>query len=209
MNHQEHIPVLSFALAIALLAPIGATDLVLGPAELEHALTIGRASDAERARFHDRYLVTLTDPTAQQLEVKSEFRRVVLAAEDRIRQGDHVFSARQANEATRPWRGKLTIALRLRFHPQNVLARVPSYEVAIGQPGGAAAATLKALDVRRTPLYAVAGPGQKRGAATPLVGGLVESDFDAVEIGQTTRGIRVMLEGKEVARTAIDFARIE
>lgn len=197
------LPGLPVVLAVALLAPARATDLVLGPVELEHALTIGRASDAERARFHDRYLAALGDPTAERLEVVTEFRRVVLAAENRIRQGDRMFSARQANETNRPWRGKLTIALRLRFHPQNVLVRVPSYEVAIGQP------SLRALDVRRTPLYALQGSNQQPGVATALIGGLVESDFDAVEIGQTKRAIRVLLDGTELAHTTIDFARLE
>ena len=197
---MRSFPGLFLSLAIALVAPSGAIDLTLGPAEIERALGTGRASDAERARFHAPYLVALKDPTAEQIEVITEFRRVVLAAEDHIRRGDHVFSMRQATEEARPSQGKLTLVLHLRFHPQNVLMRVPAYELVIGP-------ALRALDVRRTPLYALAGPRQK--GASPIVGGIVECEFGAGTIGQTSRAIMVLLEGNEIAETTIDFARLE
>src|SRR5204863_1182557 len=88
-------------------------------AGLEQALSIGRAPEAERARFHRSYVVAINDPTVEQIEIQTEFRRAVLFAEDRIRWGDHLFGVRQAEAALASWHGKLTIVARLRFHPMN------------------------------------------------------------------------------------------
>src|SRR5262249_45572011 len=81
-------------------------------AEMERALSIGRASDSERARFHQPYVVVLNDPTVDQIDVLTEFRRAVLFAEEQIRHGDHMFGLRQAEPALRPWHGKVTIVAR-------------------------------------------------------------------------------------------------
>ena len=42
-----------------------------------------------------------------------------------------------------------------------------------------------------------------------LTGAIVEADFDAAAVGQGTRTIRLVLEGKEAARTTVDFSRLE
>jgi hypothetical protein len=55
------------------------------------ALVVGRRPDAERARFHSRYEFRVGDPTVERIEVITEFRRVVLAVEERVRFGDHLF----------------------------------------------------------------------------------------------------------------------
>ncbi len=178
-----------------------AIRLVLGSEDVERALRIGRSSEGERARFHAPYIVDLRDATLNQIQVLTEFRRVVLESENRLRLGDHMFSVRPATEMLRPWRGRLTVSLRLRFHPHNVFVAVPPYEIAIGAPA------IAALDVRRIPEY-VLGADPKRGS-NALYGGVVEEDFDAAAVGQTTRIVRVVLDGKELAVTSIDFGRIE
>jgi len=171
-------------------------------AEMERALTIGRAFDAERARFHQPYVLAINDPTVERIEIITEFRRVVLFAEEQIRQGDHMFGIRQVEAAMRPWHGKVTIVARLRFHPLNTLLSAPPYEAGVGDP------PIAPLDVRRTSLYALASH-RKPAAPTPLAGAVVESDFDAAAVGQSLRQIRIMLEGKEVVRTSIDFATLQ
>jgi hypothetical protein len=199
---------LSLAAALCLSAPAGLRAIVLDVSQdqIYRAIAIGRSTNAERARFHGRYVVPVEDATIEQVELLTEFRRVVVETESRLRLGDHMFSARQAADAIRPWRGKLTIAVRVRFHPQNVFVAVPSYEIALGSPAGEAVAI---VDVRRTPLWATPEPNQKSGTGAPLIGGIVESDFDAAAVGQTTRVVSVTLEGKELARAVIDFARLE
>ena len=62
------------------------------------------------------------------------------------------------------------------------------------------------LDVRRTPVYAT-GTTQKPGSS--MYGATVEADFDVAAVGQTSRTVRVLLEGKELARATINFAQID
>jgi hypothetical protein len=175
----------------------------LGAADVERAIKIAKSPDAERVRFHARYIaplhVTLPDATLEQIEAITEFRRAQLDAEERLRQGDHAFTVRQVTDAIRPWRGKVTLALRLRFNPLNVLVSVPPYEIAVGEAGPVP------LDVRRNPLYTLGHPG----TASSLYGAVIEADFDAAQVGQTSREVRVILNGKVLARTTINFAQIE
>jgi hypothetical protein len=187
----------------AVLGVAAALLLMIGPEELQRALTIGGGTAAERGRFHARYTFAGNDPTIQTIEVLTEFRRVVVAAEDHILHGDHMFSARQASVLTAPWRGKVTIVVRARFHPQNVYMSVPSYRIEVGP------LALAPLDVRLTPEFMQAAPNQRSGTVTPLVGGLVEADFDVNEIGQSTQVVRVTLDKKQLARVTIDFSRLE
>jgi hypothetical protein len=199
---------LTLAAALCLVAPAGLRAIVFDVSQdqIYRAIAIGRSTDAERAQFHGRYLVPVEDATIEQVELLTEFRRVVVETERRLRLGDHMFSARQAADAIKPWRRKLTIVVRVRLHPQNVFVTVPSYEVVVASPAGE---EVTLGDVRRMPIWATPEPNQKPGTGTPLIGGIVESDFDAATVGQTTRVVRVALGGKELARATIDFARLE
>jgi hypothetical protein len=170
-------------------------------AEVDRALSIGRAFERERVRFHKPYIVAMSDPTIEQIEVLTEFRRVVLFAEERIRNGDHMFGVRDAEAAVASWHGKMTIVARLRFHPMNTFLASPPYTIVVGDP------PIEMLAIRRTSLYAVAG--QKPGTQAALTGAIVEADFDAAAVSQNVRPVGVALEGKEVARTVVDFARLE
>jgi hypothetical protein len=171
-------------------------------AETERALTIGRAFDEERARFHKPYVLAVSDPAVERIEIVTEFRRVVLFAEEQIRRGDHLFGVRQAEAAMRPWHGKVTLVAHVRFHPMNTFITPPRYEISLGDP------PLGAIDVRRAPVYGFAS-NQKPAAPAPLTGAVVESDFDAADVGQSVRAIRLVLEGKEVAKTTVDFATLQ
>jgi hypothetical protein len=170
-------------------------------AETERALSIGRAFDEERARFHQPYVVAVNDPVVEKIEVVTEFRRVVLFAEEQIRRGDHLFGVRQAEAAMRPWHGKVTVVARLRFHPMNTFMSVPPYDITIGDP------PVASLEVRRAAEYGFAS--NKKQAPAPLTGAIVESDFDAADIGQAVRPFRVVLQGKEVIRTSVDFSTLQ
>jgi hypothetical protein len=99
-------------------------------------------------------------------------------------------------------KGLVSFLAQIRFHPLNTLSTVPSYELAIG-PGGSAA--LMPLETTTTPEYSQADPNQIRS----LVGARLEAGLIAAGIGRATRPVGVLLEGKELARVSIDFARIE
>src|SRR5207249_6164511 len=108
-------------------------------------------------------------------------------------------SRRRHTRSKRDWSSDVCssdLVLRLKFHPQNVLVTVPSYELAIGDRGPAA------LDLRRTPVYTT-GSAPKPG--TSMYGATLEADFDVAAVGQTSRTVRVLLEGKELARATVNF----
>ena len=90
------------------------------------AIAIGRSTASERARFHARYFSAGLDVTIEQVELLTEFRRVVVETERRLSLGDHMFSAHQAADVIKPWRGKADDRRALRLHPQNVHVTVPS-----------------------------------------------------------------------------------
>jgi hypothetical protein len=196
---------LTLTAAICLKAAAGpqAVDLTVGQNQIYRAIAIGRGSDADRTRFHERYRLPVGDATIERLDVLTAFRRVVVETERRVQWGDHMFGARQGDELIRPWRGKVTFVLRLRFHPMNVFVTAPPYEIAVGSPD------LEALDVRSTPISALPASNQKPGAHLALVGAIVEADFDAHGIGQTTRVVSVRLDGRELARATVDFSKLE
>jgi hypothetical protein len=199
----------SLAAAACLAAPAGARAIVLDVTQDQayRAIAIGRGTQAERARFHASYVIASSDPTVERVELLTPFRRVVVETERRLDFGDHVFSARQAAEAIKQWRNTLTISVRIRFHPQNVYVTVPPYETIVASsPGGD---EVRLGDVRRAPLWARPDPNQKSGSGTALIGAIIDSDFATAAVGQTTRVVSVMLDGKPLARATIDFARLD
>jgi hypothetical protein len=202
---------LAFALALVTAARPGALDVSVGPQDIERALAIARGSEVERARFHSRYRFPLTDATVAQLEVITEFRRVAIAGEDRLRQGDWMFTqgTRAAEAAVRPWHGQLAIVAHLRFNPLNTYVTVPSLDIMVGD--SLAEGAVAPLAAHTTPQYSLPFPalGRKGVMTSSLVGAVLETDFAASAIGQTARRVSVLIEGKELTRTTIDFGSIE
>jgi hypothetical protein len=178
-------------------------DVRLREDDIERALRVGRGLDDERARFHRPYLLTLNDAVVDQIEIVTEFRRVVLFAEERIRRGDHLFGLRQAEEALRPWRGRLTIAARLRFHPLNTYVMAPAFQIVLGQP------PMPSIDLRQTALEAPPDPARRTKGPARLTGAVVEADFDAALVGRLRQVVRVISEDQEVARKEVDFGQLE
>ena len=185
---------------------LGAIVLDVNQDQVYRAIAVGRSTASERERFHSRYVVPVDDATIEHVELLTPFRRVVAETERHLLLGDHMFGASQGAETIRPWRDKLTIIVRLRFHPQNVFVTVPSYEIRLTSPIGEAIA---GADVRRVPVWARPDPNRRPGSGVPIVGATLETDFDLASVGQTTRFVAVMLEGKELMRAAVDFSRLD
>jgi hypothetical protein len=185
-------------LACASAAALHALDLDVTGSDVERAMAIARSSEGERARFHAAYVVSPVNDTVEQIEVVTEFRRLVMVGEARGLMGDWMFlhSVAPAQKAVEPWHGLVTVGARLRFHPLNVLTSIPPYTLVLG--GEPAADPVAA---RTTPIW-----GQ--GGSTALLGANLEADFRAADVGQTTRAVRVVLERGEVASASVDFARL-
>jgi len=188
--------------------PLGAIAASLTTQDIERALKLGRGTEAQRARFHARYVVPLPDSVAQYIEVVTEFRRYVLKTEERARVGDWMFAqgTRAAQEVLRPWRGRVSIIARLQFDPLNTYPSVPPFVLLVG-----GSPQIEPIEGHITPLRSLPSQARTRGngAFTYLVGATVQLDFDAASLGQTERPVSLILDGRELGRVTIDFAAIE
>src|SRR5207248_7424944 len=101
-------------------------------------------------------------------------------------------------------RGTLTMVAQLRFHPLNTYISVPPFQIAIGPTSAGAA--LAPLETGATPLYS--SPVQGAGRAS-LMGATLRNESRAADIGQASRSVGVVLEGKELARVVIDFGALD
>lgn len=192
------------ALALTLGADAAAINLNLTPDDIDRALLIARSTDRERARFHEQYIHPLDDATVQSVEIITEFRRTVLIAEERILRGERSFaySIRLAGEALKPWKNRVSVVARLRFHPLNTYVNVPDVEVQLDGPNAEAAY----IGVIQDPQYALTvSPGEQ----AALVGATIEAVFEADQIGQTERTAVVRLDGKPLAVLGLNFASVE
>jgi hypothetical protein len=196
-------------LTASIMAAVLAGDLraiapVVRDKDIERALKLAQAFEEKRAQFHAPYIVNVSDATLERVEIVSEFRRYVLTTEDQLRQGRWLFaqSIKDAQQMLRPWRGRLSLAARVRFHPQNTLSVVPAYDLALAGPD------LPPIDLVRTPITALFS-GKRGDFYAPLIGATIDAVFDAAPIGDTVRPVRLSLAGQEVARVTIDFAKLE
>jgi hypothetical protein len=191
-------------MAIVLQGEVRAIVTGLSEKDIDRALKLAQTSEQTRAQFHAPYVVRVNDPVVEQIEVVSEFRRYVLTAEEQLRLGNWLFahSVRDAQEKLRPWRERVSIVARLRFHPHNTLMGIPPYDVTIGGPDVAP------LDVVRTPITALLS-GKRGDFNAPLMGATIEAVFDARSVGRTARPLSVSLTAQPVARVTIDFAKLE
>jgi hypothetical protein len=196
------------AVAIALVA-------TMSGAEIERAQQVARSRDAERERFHHRYVFDLTGDTVTQLEVITEFRRLVTITEEHLRAGDQMFSrgTRAAEEAMAPSRGVVTFRSQLRFHPQNTYATIPAYKLALGpassSPASAAASPLAPLETKATGEFSQPFRDRSGKKATALLGATIQADLPATRIGQEIRPLGVMLDDKEIVRVPVDFGHLD
>lgn len=180
-----------------------AVDLAVGPAAIEQALKLARSSEPERGRFHASYVLPVTEPLIEKLEIITEYRRMVLIAEERLAAGDWIFASgvRAAEEALRPWKQKLTVRTRIRFSPLHAYPAVPVISIGIGQNPD----LLVPARMTTAPQYGLrTHPTQ----APPLVGVVLEAFFDATAVGQRTLPLAIHGPDTLWAQATVDFGRL-
>lgn len=190
--------------AVGLLLPL----LVLGGPErpgaitanidreaLDEALIFARqATRDERRAFHDGYLET-PGGAVRRISVVSEYRRVVLLVEEKMRLLDRNYGVRQMTQALGPWRGLVEVIVELQFHPQNTYIGVPLIDVLavpLDDPANPAPLVPEANDRRPhfgmfwdpPPMDAPWWPFPPAtapviGRTEPLTGGWLQARFDA------------------------------
>ena len=184
------------------LAAAPGIQLDVGTRDVEEALRLARASEMERTRFHAAYTVPVTDASLERLDVVTEYRRMVILAEERAILGTWSWLTRDAEAALEPWKRIVAIRARVRFGPLKVYPQVPAIDVIVGQ---GEAGALRPTTLRHQALYGLAGTAESGG---PLVGAAVEALFDAAAIGQ--RRLKVTVRGPDPPElvSAVDFGRL-
>lgn len=191
---------LLLVLALTATAPAGAVDSHLDADAIDRAIVFARTATRDDWRaFHDAYLRTPGD-AVRRISLVSEYRRVVLLVEEKMRLLDCNYGVRQMTEALTPWRGLLEVIVELQFHPQNTYVGVPLIDV-----------LLVPLDDAGRPLPLVAEATDRRPrfglfwdpppmdapwwpfpppsvpvitGSEPLTGGWVHARFDATPLGR-------------------------
>jgi hypothetical protein len=204
-RRQRPWAIASTALVVVMtVAPsLSAIDLDVTTQDVERALSIARDRDKDRARFHAPYIKKLDTAEVETVEVVSEFRRYVLSTEEHIRKGERKFSfsTALAQQALAPWKTRLAIIARLRFHPQNRYITVPAAEIVLVGNDRALIGVLK------DPIMGLSSGRPNDGS--PLMGAVVEGVFDAVVVGEGVREFVVHLEGREIARVTFDLTTLD
>ena len=117
------------ALALGTTAPARAVDARIDAEAVDRAIIFARqATREERRAFHDGYQ-RLPGDAVRRISLVSEYRRVVLRVEEKMRALDRNYGVRQMSEALTPWRGLLEVIVELQFHPQNNYVGVPLIDV--------------------------------------------------------------------------------
>lgn len=175
--------------------------------DIERALALARARDAERQQFHHRYVIDLPDPVVTQIEITTEFRRLVIIAEEHAFRGDWMFtrSVRAAEEALASSRGLITLRAQVRFSPLNTFIEPPAYAIALGNPSGQP----EAVSTQVIPRYSVPAKARDGKTLSSLIGATLEAGVAAARVGQGPRTITVTLDRKPVATTTVDFGRLD
>ena len=179
--------------------------------ETERALALARARDGDRQQFHSRYIINLPGPIVSQIEVVTEFRRLVIIAEEHVLRGDLMFTrgVRAAGEALAPTRGKVTLKAQVRFGPMNTFIESPPYGMAIRAGAAGDNVPLEPIVSQLTPQFSVPFRTREGKTLSSLIGATIEAGVPTARFGQGTWVIAVTLDGKEIDRCAVDFSRLD
>jgi hypothetical protein len=211
--------------AVALSAGLSSATLpafspTLDVQAIQNAIVIGHSAiESERRRFHEPYRVSPARAPVDFIDVITPFRRIVMAAESRARQGDHRFGQRDALELLATEAGRVTVRAEFTFHPLNTFVGVPDYRVVlIGQgqiPVAPSGSDRLARFGPRTNDDLPAAPTSgglvllTPGRSQPMLGATLVATFERDRIDPRGRYEIVVSEaGRELARAAVDMARL-
>ena len=133
----------------------------------------------------------------------------MLAAEEQVKSGNWMMArggfdpkGRTIKDLLQPSRGQVSIRARLRFHPQNSYKTLPPFDLLVGEP------TLLAINASRTPHITTLSVD----GGTPIDvihGATIETFYNAPTINDRVLPVRMIFEGKEIARVTVDFSRVQ
>jgi hypothetical protein len=218
---MARLPLFLTAFVISVGGGVAAFDRELTDLAISDALAVARSpNEASRRAFHGNYYQSAGPPPLTSINVVTAYRRVVIAAEDRLRLGDRLWGLTAARSVASSFRNRVDIVADLNFHPQNAYATVPAIEIAAVLKDGP---EITPVQISRTAKYGLlpaspndvlfypypppslpAGPG-----ADTILGAWVVASFDALELDPKAYVVVIVREGgKDLARVAVDFGRI-
>ena len=186
-------------IAAAAPARVGALEVELTDPAMQRALRLARfpASDADRVRFHGRYIIPIGGPIAngallESIEIITEFRRMELIAEHHARIND-LFGRSSLTEPRRelaPWQGKVYVAARVRL--TGTAIAIPPIRIALDS-------------------LPPVGPGEVQSidSGDAVVGGVVTVPFESRAVGQSIRIATVATDGGVLGQARIDFRELD
>lgn len=195
-----------------------AIDRDLDAADLSEAVALGQtALESRRTGFHGRYRLPVAGPPLDYIEIVTPFRRVVLAAEARLRAGERLFGQREALEVLGDDPNAVDLLLELTFHPLNTFVGVPAYAVELVTAGSRV--TILPRRLHRIPRFGPRveggrGPAVQAGSLTPgptepLLGGTIVATFDGGRLQDAgLLEVLVLDEGSVLARGLVDVAAL-
>jgi hypothetical protein len=194
-----------------------AMQAMLDRRAIEEAIQIGQSRfDAERARFHAVYRITMTRPPVDWIDVVTPYHRVALAAEGRARLGDRTFGQREASAALSAAPNLVELLIELTFHPLNTFVGVPAYDVTLSAQGK----PIKAQYLNRYPRFGprtdASGPALPNpnaapvlGSGQPMLGGTMVVGFAADALDANGRYDIVIADGgKEMIRSGLELGKM-
>ena len=206
-------------LVAASVATLAAFQATLDPASLSDAIVLGKStSDSARANFNAPYHINVGAAPVDAIDVVTPFRRIVLDAESRSREGNRVsYGQRVALATLGDDPSRVDIVVDLTFSPLNSYVGVPDFAVTLVPQSG------DLIQPRTIAKLSRSGP--KLGASTlaypyttgtsqvpgkmPMTGGMLIATFDGKALD--ARGVYVvMVTGREgePAKARVDFSKL-
>lgn len=207
--------ILGLLLAATLAA--AAFEPTLSPRAIDEAIAIGLTRvDAERARFHRPYRTEINVAPVDWIDIVTPFRRVMLEAEARTRNGGRLFGQRDAYEALGTTPNRVSVVIELTFHPMNTFVGVPPYEVTLVRGSD----PIAPLELERVPRFGPRVSGvplpypwnggvRLPGVAEPLTGGTLVAQFDGLLlVADGAYEIAVSEPGRVLARARVNLGSV-
>jgi hypothetical protein len=195
--------VLCAALGLLATTRLTAIDTDVDGEDVKRAVEIAAAQKPIKTRFHAPYVLDVSHPVLERVEVVTELRRFVMLSEAELALGHWGFArggydakGRTMKDVLRKWQGQTSIRLRARFHPQHAYPFLPIIDVLVGDP------SYLAIDVRREAIMSSAEPPRMTGAT-------VEAWFNAQSFENRRLPVRIVMDRQELTRFSVDFGSLD
>ena len=186
---------------------------------VDDAIGVGQSGiETVRTRYHEPYRIQVARPPVDYIDVVTPFRRVALLAEERAQAGGRLFQ-REAIAILGDRSTLVEILVELTFHPLNVFAGVPAYDVALAT--AAPVAEIGPLRIERIPRFGArleggslppsryAGAPSAPGESQPMLGGTIVASFDGATLNPNgVYDVVVSENGEELARAGVNMGAL-